>query len=95
VASRAARTNAASAAHQPFRPVEDPVPLSSHLAFEPPHERKIYCYHEKLCHDDVGKIGIVDTADVDTIRPACRVDDDVFSMLADQRSGLPISTSSS
>jgi hypothetical protein len=48
----------------------------------------------KLCHDDVGKAGIVDTVDVDTIRPACRIDDAVFSMWPMSDSGLPISTSS-
>ena len=42
----------------------------------------------KTRHADVGKTGIVDTVDVDTIRPACRVDDGVFSMLADQRQRL-------
>jgi hypothetical protein len=45
----------------------------------------------KLCHDDVGKTRVVDT---DTIRPACRVDDGVFSSWPISDSGSPISTSS-
>ena len=59
--------------------------MSSHLAaFEAPHERKTEMLPRKLCHDDVGKAGIVDT-----IRPACRIDDAVFSMWPMSNSGLP------
>lgn len=83
--NHASATNAGAATDEPLRPVADPVLLSSHLAaFEAPHERKTEMLPRKLCHDDVGKAGIVDTVDVDTIRPACRVDDAVFSMLADE-----------
>lgn len=55
-----------------------------------PKNARFMMLPRKLCHDDVGKTGIVDTFDVDTIRSACRVDM-VFSacwLICD--SGLPI-----
>lgn len=83
--NHASATNAGAATDEPLRPVADPVLLSSHLAaFEAPHERKTEMLPRKLCHDDVGKAGIVDT-----IRPACRIDDAVFSMWPMSNSGLP------
>jgi hypothetical protein len=42
VACHASATNAGAAAGELLRPVPDPVLSSSHPAFEPPDERKIY-----------------------------------------------------
>jgi hypothetical protein len=62
VTNHASATNADAATDEPLRPVADPVLLSSHLAaFEAPHERKTEMLPRKLCHGDVGKVGIVDT----------------------------------
>jgi hypothetical protein len=72
------------------------TPSSRHptLPLSLPTNARFIMLPRKLCHDDVGKTGIVDTVDVDKIRPAGRVEM-VFSacwLISD--SGLPISTSS-